>query len=222
MTADPGVLFNKLRAETCAKLDFDINHLSPWQEVKVNQVALLRLEEDRLIAAALRGEPIDPRAVSAIAEQLEKALHPSYGGDSPEAHAAADETARAKLGAIVNGLLQQREYEATEIQQREEAAAVAAAGEPPPLETLPPLQSSVPGPNVKHDYLDAVVLSDDPPPPAAPLPAAHQLRTSSANNPGSPMTPPAPHTVSPTYQAFADCEARRGSGFGRFDPPSGW
>ena len=77
--SNTSTLFDDLKRSTCQKLDFDLANLKPWQEARVTTIALLLLEQDRQVSAAIRGERIDPKDVSSIGEQLQNAYHPVRG-----------------------------------------------------------------------------------------------------------------------------------------------
>jgi hypothetical protein len=109
---DPSTLFEALRAEVIESLGYDASALRPWQTARVHALSLLHLEMDRMTTVALRGEAIDPRAVSVVAEQMEKLLHPSFGGDSPEARDREDEQVNIELTKMIDGIFLQREREA--------------------------------------------------------------------------------------------------------------
>ena len=122
-----------------------------------------------MTTVALRGEAIDPRAVSVVAEQMEKLLHPSFGGDSPEARDREDEQVNIELTKMIDGIFLQREREAAEAMQNEELAAIAAAlpvsaapvaGEG--LSTSENLPESPPANNTHVSYVDAEVLAPEP------------------------------------------------------------
>lgn len=99
-----------LRRETSQLLGFgtDTAALTPAQAVRVDRVASLRLEHNRLQEAQLRGEEVDMRQVVEISELLEEALRPPEEVSGPGGYDAL----RTKFLALVEGLISRRTYEA--------------------------------------------------------------------------------------------------------------
>jgi hypothetical protein len=104
-------VFHRLRLETIEQMGFDAIDLKSWQETRVHCVSVLRLELDRLTAEALAGREIDPKSVASINEQLERLLHPSFGGDSPEAHQRENTEASEHLSKLITNLHDARKVE---------------------------------------------------------------------------------------------------------------
>lgn len=130
-----------LRRETALLLGFpDVEALTPSQSVRVDMVAGLRLEHDRLQAMTLRGEAIDARQFVAVSEQLEAALRPT----EPAPVAAGRSEVRERLKAIIDATIlagppqdqpSRAELEA-EIERLREELARAQAGAVPAV-TMP-------------------------------------------------------------------------------------
>mgnify|MGYP001163432420 CR=1 FL=1 len=100
-------VYSRLRIETAKLLAFDINALTPSQEVKLGMVAGLRLELDRLQTAQLRCEAIDLKQLVSISEMLEAALRPAEVRDL----GGEDRGARQKLAALIERHAEEGEYE---------------------------------------------------------------------------------------------------------------
>src|ERR1700722_18786400 len=112
---DPNIVFERLRAETCKLLGFNIDALDAWQTAKVDTLSLLRLEQDRQMSAAMRGEAVDPRQIAAIGEQLERALRPADTGPNGKFTGA-----RAKLAGLFESITRERERKLAEACAAEE------------------------------------------------------------------------------------------------------
>jgi hypothetical protein len=103
------VIFGKLRAETCGLLGFDLDHLSAWQEARLDTTVMLRWELDRMQSEMMAGKPVDAKQIAAIGEQLEAALHP-IDGTNAEASEPDNREAREALASLVLGIAEARAH----------------------------------------------------------------------------------------------------------------
>jgi hypothetical protein len=113
-------LFKSLRQSTARMLSYDMAALSPLQALRLDMVCSLRLEIDRVQGGQLRGEPADLRALTTASEALANLIRPEFV--STEDKRREDEAARAKLGAILHGIIHQRDHEREPIIERLNAA----------------------------------------------------------------------------------------------------
>jgi hypothetical protein len=166
---DPNIVFERLRAETCKLLGFNIDALDAWQTAKVDTLSLLRLEQDRQMSAALRGEAVDPRQIAAIGEQLERLLHPAAAVE----RGRAGETARDALRRLILDVHAADEHKRADIAREEQQAIAEASGVQPTPALTASAEQTTSSSNVKHEYIDAEVLNEPlppAPPPAEPSP----------------------------------------------------
>jgi hypothetical protein len=153
-------VYSRLRIETAKLLVFDIDALTPSQEVKLGMVAGLRLELDRLQTAQLRCEAIDPKQLVSISEMLEAALRPAEVRDLDGEYRGA----REKLAALIERHAEEAEYE-----ERRQIAELTAE-----VERL----------RAENERLRAVRA------PAGPNGSAASLAEKSFNAPVVPLRPP--------------------------------
>jgi hypothetical protein len=88
---DRAELFRALRASTAALLNFDLNHLTPAQNIRVDRAAALRLQLDDLQRRQFAGEAIDMKEFVVASEALERLV----GGD-PDTGTDGDFEARVQ------------------------------------------------------------------------------------------------------------------------------
>jgi hypothetical protein len=72
--ASPGFIFEKLRAETAALLNLNIDELSLVQSLRLDRIVALRVEFDRIQAQQAGGSSIDVDRMTTTVEELEKLL----------------------------------------------------------------------------------------------------------------------------------------------------
>jgi hypothetical protein len=75
----------QLRKETARMLQYDINALTPAQEVRLSRAVMLRLELDDCATKKLAGQPFDVKAYVVASESLERLF-----GGYPEATTTHD------------------------------------------------------------------------------------------------------------------------------------
>ena len=79
MTITLTALHEQLLKDTCRMLQYDINALTPAQEVRLSRAAMLRLELDDCATKKLAGQPFDTVKYIAASENLERLI-----GSDPE------------------------------------------------------------------------------------------------------------------------------------------
>jgi hypothetical protein len=82
---------DQLRIDTCRMLKYDVNALSPAQEVRLARAVVLRLELDDVESRKLQGAPFDAGKYITISEALERLV-----GGNPEAPAAGHDFSGAR------------------------------------------------------------------------------------------------------------------------------
>ena len=99
MTITLTALHEQLLKDTCRMLQYDINALTPAQEVRLSRAAMLRLELDDCATKKLAGQPFDTVKYIAASEALERLI----GSDPEQTNAGYDFTgAKAELTHFFN------------------------------------------------------------------------------------------------------------------------
>jgi hypothetical protein len=135
-------LFTLLRASTEKMLG--LSAPTPVQQLKIDLVASLRMEIDRIVSQQLAGHPADVRALTGLTESL-RSLFPVAADPGVDFSGA-----KAELAALLDRRAAAHERRESrlleEIAEREELAAVVAAAAPAPVLVAPPPQQPAPPP----------------------------------------------------------------------------
>jgi hypothetical protein len=221
--ADAEATFRSHEKSTAELLGYDLSKLTPAQSVRLDRAASIRLEIDDLQSKQLAGLPFDLKTYVLASEALERLV----GGDPQKPATDAFAGARDELLRFLDQRAEALERRAERDEKNKAipnpggdaqySANTQANAQLAVVGSVPEGDDSPPPSNVRHTYIDHAVLAE-------PLPTAEQdpLRHSSMNNPASVPLPRKPTEQSATYSAFADYEARRRSGFRRFDMPDGF
>ncbi len=126
------VRYDRLRRDTARLLNFDIDDLTPAQEVRLDRVSALRLEVDRLQMLQLSGQSFDLLKLVAASEMLENLMNDGVHLDlQPSQGQFAG--AREELAAVIENLARASEYKIAEAHAREEAAMSEEAFDQQPV-----------------------------------------------------------------------------------------
>jgi hypothetical protein len=71
---DVANLYNEVRAETAALLNFDLNELTLVQSLRLEKVTMLRVEVDAIQARQAEGNAINVDQLTTVIDELEKML----------------------------------------------------------------------------------------------------------------------------------------------------
>jgi hypothetical protein len=101
--------YKRLRRDTARVLDYDHDHLSPSQDVRLDRAVCLRLEIDRLQMLQLAGQPFDMVKLVEASGALEKLISPAgtTGGGIDYEHEFAG--AREKFKRLILGRIAETE-----------------------------------------------------------------------------------------------------------------
>jgi hypothetical protein len=128
---DPVTTYERLKIETAAMLNLDVDSASLLENLQVDLVSLLRLQVDDLQGRAMNGEQVDLNRLSTALTMLQKLLPvnsltaPAPGGGHDFSDAKAELS--AFLAQRADALERRDSRERDEIAAREEMAAIAAA-----------------------------------------------------------------------------------------------
>jgi uncharacterized small protein (DUF1192 family) len=99
MNEPPADLYQRLRRETAALLNFDLSNLTAPQGARLDRAVMLRWELDRCAGSQVRGDAIDVPKMVAASEALERLLSPSFTAEAHESHSA-----RNRLLQLINNI----------------------------------------------------------------------------------------------------------------------
>ena len=147
-----GALHEALRRTMAGELHYDLDSLSPLQNLRLDLAVSLRLELDRHAAAQARGEAIDLKSLISASEWLEKLLRPAELATTE--HPGSESARRRMEEHILNIIRVQEEQEAAEwARLSEEESKIQYIAALPPGPAQPP-QIAPPARSPRTEYLD--------------------------------------------------------------------
>jgi hypothetical protein len=165
--------YHLLQKDSARLLNYDIDHLTPAQEIRLDRVCALRLEIDRLTMLQLSGQQFDIIKLVQASEALERLISPTgidlvaspnFSG-AREAFTALIEAQCSRLDAREAHVNEQLRAEITELKaQIERLCAAPPSASPPPSDS-----DQSPSPPDQTSQLST-------PPPQPPQPPRHYLR----------------------------------------------
>lgn len=128
MTADPAIVYERLKRETAAMLNLDVDSSSLLENLQVDLVSLLRLQIDDLQGKVLNGEQVDLARLSAALTMLRQLLpEKALVSSPPAADTGPDhEAAFRQIEVQLDNLLEQRRRKEVETGRCERCGAPLA------------------------------------------------------------------------------------------------